>query len=421
MMMTGRGQKLPKKHAGWLGRSGALLCGALGCLAFIFATVTPVKADAKFRAWVEGFWPQAKAAGISRQTYDRAFAGITGPEPKVIEAANYQPEYKRPIWEYIDRLVSKKRMENGWEMLRQHQVLLDAIEAKYGVDRHIVVAIWGIESSYGERQGDYNVIQALATLAYHNNRAKFARSQLIGALKILQRGDITPERMMGSWAGAMGHTQFIPTTYNAYAVDFTGDGKRDIWGTLPDALGSTANYLRVSKWRPGETWGYEVALPSGMRPGSQNEKTARTLAEWEKLGVRRVGGQPFPRPGDRATLWTPAGAKGGPSFLLLNNFRSILRYNNANSYALAVGHLADRLRGLPPFQRPWPTDEFHLALEQRLELQRHLAARGLLEDEPDGDIGPRTMEALRAYQRARGLPPDGFPSMKLLEMMRNES
>ncbi len=385
----------------------------------VCATFGAQPAEAKtFAQWVEGFWPTARAAGITRETYDRAFAGLE-PDPKVIESANFQPEYVKPVGEYVDRVVSEKRVTTGKQMLVDQQALLDQIEKKYGVDRAVVVAIWGVESNYGTQPGDMNVIRALATLAYHGNRSSFARPQLIAALKILQRGDITVEAMNGSWAGAMGHTQFIPTTYQAYAVDWDGDGKRNIWGDVPDALASTASYLKKSGWRTDETWGYEVKLPKGYSPRKNSEKSLRTLADWQRAGVVRINGEPYPRPGDKAGLYAPEGAN-GPAFLVLNNFRTLLRYNNATSYALGVGHLSDRLKGYGGFVRPWPTDEKRLSFDQRTELQQLLTSKGYLEGEPDGVIGPATLEAVKSYQRTKGLPVDGFPSRTILEMLRKE-
>lgn len=371
------------------------------------------------KACAESLWPAAKSAGVSRGTFERAFQGFSI-DPEVIELATYQPEYVKPIGEYIDRAVSEKRIKIGKEKLSEHQALLGALEDKYGVDRHILVAIWGVESNYGVQPGDKNVIRSLGTLYCTGKKAKFAKPQLISALKILQRGDIGFEAMNGSWAGAMGHTQFIPTTYSAYAVDYDGDGRRDIWNNIPDALASTASYLKVSKWRPGETWGYEVRLPKGFDPKRVNENTLRPLGEWQKLGIVRVNGEPYPRPGDKASLFAPEGTR-GPAFLLLNNFRSLLRYNVAKSYALAVGHLADRLKGYGPFVQPWPTDEHRLSLEQRMELQQHLIARGILEGEVDGVIGRGTLEAVKTYQRANGLQVDGFPTLTLLKRLRSES
>jgi membrane-bound lytic murein transglycosylase B len=371
------------------------------------------------KACVESLWPSAKSAGVTRATFDRAFQGFTI-DPEVIEAAKYQPEYVRPIGEYIDRAVSDKRVEIGKQMLGEHQALLGALESRYGVDRHIIIAIWGVESNYGVQPGEKNVIRSLGSLICSNTKAKFARSQLNSALKILQRGDISFEAMNGSWAGAMGHTQFIPTTYSAYAIDHDGDGKRDIWGNVPDALASTASYLKVSKWRAGETWGYEVRLPKGFDPKKVSEKSLRPVGSWQKLGIVRVNGEPFPRLTDQASLLAPEGTR-GPAFLLLNNFRSLLRYNVANSYALAVGHLSDRLKGYGRFVQSWPTDENRLSLEQRTELQQLLIARGLLEGDPDGVIGPATLEAVRGYQRAKSLPVDGFPSQTILKLLRSEA
>jgi membrane-bound lytic murein transglycosylase B len=397
--------------------SKALILGAAPALMLSLALPEPAHAD-RFQACVEQFWPAAKGAGVSRATFERATQGITL-DPEVIELANYQPEYVKPIGEYIDRAASEKRIVNGKQKLIEYKPLLDQLEAKYGVDRHILVAIWGVESNYGDQPGDKNVIRSLATLACSGTKAKFARSQMVPALRILQRGDVSFEAMNGSWAGAMGHTQFIPTTYTAYAIDHDGDGRRDIWGTIPDALGSTASYLRVSKWQPGQTWGYEVRLPKGLNPNKISETTYKTLGQWQSLGIVRVNGEPFPRPGDKATLFAPEGTS-GPAFLVLNNFRSILRYNVAKSYALAVGHLADRLAGYGPFIQPWPTGERRLSLEQRKELQERLIATGYLEGEVDGIVGSGTLEGIKSYQRAKGLPADGYPTLTLLKILRSE-
>jgi membrane-bound lytic murein transglycosylase B len=396
----------------------SLILGAGSAVFLILALPAPAAAD-KVQACVESLWPSAKGAGVTRATFDRAFQGFT-PDPEVIEAANFQPEYVKPIGEYLDRAVSDKRIETGKLKLAENQALLEGLEARYGVDRHIIVAIWGVESNYGVQPGDKNVIRSLGTLICSGTKSKFARPQLVSALKILQRGDITFEAMNGSWAGAMGHTQFIPTTYSAYAVDQDGDGKRDIWGNVPDALASTASYLKVSNWRKGETWGYEVTLPKGFNPKKVSESTMKTVGEWQKLGVVRANGAAFPRASDRASLFAPEGDR-GPAFLMLNNFRSILRYNVAKSYALAVGHLADRIRGEGRFVHPWPTDETHLSLEQRTELQQLLIARGLLTGDADGVVGPATLEAVKTYQRSKGLGVDGFPSLTLLKLLQSEA
>jgi membrane-bound lytic murein transglycosylase B len=402
-------------------RNPRLALSLLALLAAISILGVPERALAaqSFAAWVEGFWPVARAAGITRATYDRAFKGLT-PDPKVIEAANFQPEYVKPIGEYIDRVVSDKRIAMGKQKLEENKALLDQLEKRYGVDRTILIAIWGVESNYGTQPGDMNVIRSLATLAYSGTKAAFARQQLIAALKILQHGDISVEQMNGSWAGAMGHTQFIPTTYQMFAVDYDGDGKRDIWADVPDALASTASYLKHANWQAGATWGYEVNLPKDFNPKKVSDKTMKNLGDWQKLGLTRVGGEAFPRPGDKATLFAPGGSD-GPAFLVLNNFRSILHYNVATSYALGVGHLADRLKGYGPFVHPWPTDENHLALDQRVELQKLLVAKGLLVGDTDGIIGPATLDAVKTFQRSKGLPVDGFPSRTILELLRKES
>jgi membrane-bound lytic murein transglycosylase B len=400
-------------------RTSKSLIFKAGSAALLLLAFPGMAAADRVQACVEGLWPAAKGAGVSRATFDRAFQGFSI-DPEVIEAANFQPEYVKPIGEYIDRAVSDKRVEIGKQKLVEYQSLLGSLETRYSVDRHILIAIWGVESNYGMQAGDKNVIRSLASLICTGTKAKFAKPQLISALRILQRGDISYDAMNGSWAGAMGHTQFIPTTYTAYAVDQDGDGRRDIWGTIPDALASTASYLKVSNWRGGETWGYEVKLPKGLDPKRINENTLKPLGEWQKLGIVRMNGEPYPRLTDKASLFSPEGAR-GPSFLVLNNFRSILRYNVAKSYALAVGHLADRIRGGGPFVHPWPTDETHLSLEQRTEFQRLLIAQGLMTGEPDGVVGPATLEAVKTYQRAKGVGVDGFPSLTLLKMLRSEA
>lgn len=384
----------------------------------VMIALEPARADSSFSRWINDFWPEAREKGVSRQVFNRAFAGVS-PDPSVIEKAEHQPEFAKPIWEYLASAVSDKRIENGKAMLAEHGKLLSAIEARYGVDRHVVLAIWGMETSYGSFMGDRPVIRSLATLAYTGSRKRYGRSQLLSALQTLQNGDIAPEKMSGSWAGAMGHTQFIPTTYSAYAVDFDGDGRRNIWESIPDALASTANYLRVSKWRPGETWGYEVDLPEGFDYEQTGRGIRKTLAQWSALGVRRVKDKPFPRPGDMASIVVPSGSR-GPAFAVLNNFRSIMRYNNAVSYALAVGHLADRIQGFNPngFEKPWPVAYLPLARSQRFELQRLLARKGFLNGKIDGILGPATRAAVRAYQRSAGLEVDGYPSVVVLQHLQ---
>jgi membrane-bound lytic murein transglycosylase B len=387
-----------------------------------FAWASAASAASSFDAWVRDFWPAAHAEGVSRPTYERAFAGVT-PDPEVLEKAQNQAEFVRPLWDYIDSAASEKRVANGREMLARNGALLDRLEAHYGVDKHILVAIWGMESSYGEALANpkimKSVVRSLATLAWGDaRRARFGRQQLLAALKILERGDISVDGLMGSWAGAMGHTQFIPTTYEAYAVDFDGDGRRDVWNSPVDALASAANYLQKSGWVPGKTWGYEVVLPQDFDYEKAYGEVTHTLAKWERLGVRRANGQGFPRPDDNGELFAPAGAN-GPAFLLLRNHFVIKRYNNATSYALAVGHLADRLRGADTFVQPWPAAERPLTGPERMELQQLLAQYGLYQGAIDGKIGPGSRAAIRAYQSRRGMIADGYAGAQLLATLKS--
>ena len=388
--------------------------------ALVIFALLPLAADAATSPskWVRDFWPTAKAAGVSKATYDAALGNFT-PDPDVMKRAGNQAEFKTEIWDYLDMTVSEERITEGKAALASWGKSLDGIERKYGVDKYIVAAIWGIESHYGAVLENPKIvkgtIRSLATLAYAGGRrAKYGRTQLIAALKIVQRGDVSAKGMLGSWAGAMGHTQFIPTTYNAYAVDFDGDGRRNIWTSPVDALASTGAYLDKMGWQTGKTWGYEVQLSAGF-----NQKYAsksRTLGEWRKLGVTRVGGKPYPRPADTASLLLPAGRK-GPAFLLLKNFSVIKRYNVSTSYALAVGHLSDRLRGGDAFQTAWPGKEPALTLAERTRVQAHLKTRGLYDGPIDGDIGSGSRLAIAEYQKTVGLSPDGVASRKLLQLL----
>ncbi|MFD1333226.1 lytic murein transglycosylase [Methylopila musalis] len=388
---------------------------AAAALLFAAATAAPAAAgpnDARFDAFVRALKPQAVAAGVSPALYDRAFRGLTVDE-EAIAKSRYQPEFKTTIAQYVDTRVSDTRINAGRQNLAQWSDTLARIERAYGVDRSVVLAVWGIETNYGATTGNHNVIAALATLACcQTRRPEFFRRELIGALQILQQGHVAPENMNGSWAGAMGHTQFMPTSFKAYAADANGDGRRDIWGSIPDALASTANYLKKHGWRSGETWGYEVIVPRGTKAGAR-----RTLAEWQAAGVRRVAGTGFPNGASPATLLQPTGPN-GPSFLMLNNFRVIKRYNNADSYALAVGHLADRIRGGGPFVTPWPNHDKPLDEQERHELQALLARKGFNVGEPDGKIGPATRDAIMSYQQTQGLAPDGYAGVSLLRHLR---
>lgn len=369
-----------------------------------------------FDRFVATFWSQARKAGISRDTYNTAFHGVR-PDPEILDRASNQAEFKTPIWTYIERRVTDERIAAGRAQKQRHAQVLAAIEKRYGVDRDILVAIWGLESNYGSHTGDKSVIRSLATLAYSGRRQSFGRQQLLAALKIIQNGDIPAHLMTGSWAGAMGHTQFIPTTYEAYAVDWTGDGTRDIWRSVSDALASTANYLKRSGWQPGVPWGWEVTLPKGFDYDLVGKDTSMIVADWTKHGVKPARGGNFGAWAPESSVILPAGAR-GPAFLVTKNFRAILRYNNATAYALAVGHLADRIGGSQDFAGNWPRDQRPLSHTETEELQRLLNRRGYDTGGIDGRVGPRTLSAVRRAQGALGLAPDGYPTTLLLERLR---
>jgi membrane-bound lytic murein transglycosylase B len=328
-----------------------------------------------------------------------------------------QPEFTKSTWDYLDALVSDERITRGRELLAQHAPVFAAAERAYGVDRHIVAAIWGVESNYGTMGGERSVLRSTATLACVGRRRDYFREEFLSALEILQRGDVAPDRLIGSWAGAFGPTQFMPTTFKRFAVDFDGDGRRDVVDSVPDVVASTANNLKTDGWERGERWGYEVALPPQFDYLLADPARQMTLAQWQALGIRRADAKPFPRRSERAFLLLPAGAR-GPAFLMLGNFRVIMKYNPAEAYALAIGHLADRLGGGGPLVQSWPRDERALTIAERFELQQLLAQRGYDVGEPDGLLGPRTRIAIRNFQVAAGQIPDGFASSLVLDRLR---
>ena len=380
------------------------------------APVQAVRAPSNpaFDQWRQEFRARALREGISARVFDTALAGVT-PDPEILGREANQPEFNRAIWDYLDSAVSQSRIETGRRMLTEHRRLLDDIEARYGVEREVVVAVWGLESAYGTLRGRTRIIPALATLAMSSRRAEFYQEQLIGALRILQSGDVDASHMVGSWAGAMGHTQFIPTSYLAYAVDFRGDGRRDIWSDDPtDALASTAAYLARHGWQRGQPWGVEVVLPRGFNP--RHAGTRRAMSDWQALGVTPQRGTSLPRQGE-AELMFPAGSH-GPALLVFQNFRVIKRYNNADAYAMAIGHLADRLRGAGAIGAAWPRNDRPLNRTEREELQRLLAQAGHYGGAIDGRVGSGTLEAVRNWQSQNGLPADGYVSMALLSRMR---
>ncbi|GHC21228.1 murein transglycosylase [Gemmobacter nanjingensis] len=365
--------------------------------------------------WIAAFRPRALASGVSAGTYDAAFREVIY-NPEVIRRSNNQAEFTKSLWEYLETAVSDKRVANGRAMLARHAGVLNQIEATYGVDKEVVVAVWGMESSYGEKRGDLPLIEALATLSYDGRRAEFFQGQLIAALKILQAGDTDARHMLGSWAGAMGHTQFIPTSYLAFAVDFTGDGKRDIWSDDPtDALASTAAYLAKSGWQRGQPWGMEVTLPPGFGAAVSGKSAKRSGADWRAMGITRADGRPVPD--GQAALLLPAGVKGA-AFLIYRNFHAIERYNQADAYVIAVGHLSDRLKGGPGLKTPWPAGDSTLRMAERMELQERLTAMGFDTGGADGNVGQKTIAAVKAFQTARGLVPDGYPDREVLELLR---
>ncbi|MGC1588178.1 MAG: lytic murein transglycosylase, partial [Rhodomicrobium sp.] len=312
---------------------------------------------------------------------------------------------------------SDERITRGRELLAQHAPVFAAAERAYGVDRHIVAAIWGVESNYGTVGGERSVLRSTATLACVGRRRDYFREEFLSALDILQRGDVTPDRLIGSWAGAFGPTQFMPTTFKRFAVDFDGDGRRDVVDSVPDVIASTANNLKTDGWASGERWGYEVVLPPQFDYLLADRARQMSLAQWQALRVRRADAKPFPRRSERAFLLLPAGAR-GPAFLMLGNFHVIMKYNPAEAYALAIGHLADRLAGGGLLIQSWPRDERALTIAERFELQQLLAQRGYDVGEPDGLLGPRTRIAIRNFQVAAGQIPDGFPSSLVLDRLR---
>jgi membrane-bound lytic murein transglycosylase B len=392
-------------------------------IAMLIALATPfaipsARADAGFLNWINQFRSIAYRSGVSRATFDKAFAGITDPDPEVLQKARYQPEFTAPTWQYFDNRVQEGAVEIGRQMNSSWNSWLSRIEARFGVDRYTLLAIWSMETNYGEIMKNdsvmRNVVRSLATLAYGDrSRAKFARTQLIAALKILQQGDITVSHLSGSWAGAMGHTQFIPTSYQAYAVDMDGNGRRDIWSSVPDALATAANLLRRNGWQSGKTWGYEVTLPPGRKfPGG-----SMSLAKWEAIGVKRANGKPFPRPSDSAVLKVPDG-RNGPVFLVLKNFFVIKRYNNADNYALAVGLLADQIAGYGGLVHDWQRPFTPLTFTEKMELQRKLSAMGYYGGEIDGRIGSGSRAAIEAFQKRAGMEETGHPSKEVLKALK---
>ena len=367
-------------------------------------------------AYLADLWTEAKSRRIPRDLFEQAFAGFKI-IPKVIESSTTQPETLATVQNYIEKRVNTKRIASGRAKSIEWNNALARIEEAYGVPAEILVSIWGIETNYGGFMGGSNVLHALATLAHENYRGAYFRRELMTALEIVRDGHVRSDRMVGSWAGAMGQTQFMPSSFVNYAVDFEGDGRADIWSSVPDALASSANYLSKSGWRHGEAWGYEVRLPKTFDYASAWAARRMTMQEWQRLGAIRVDGKAFPRPGDSARFYLPAGGR-GPAFLLLRNFDVIKRYNNSDSYALSVAHLADRVSGGASFTAAWPADIAPLSQVERRELQKLLSERGYDVGEIDGRIGAKSRLALIRYQKSEGRLADGFPTKQILQSLR---
>jgi lytic murein transglycosylase len=382
-------------------------------LAVLTLAAAPAAAQS-FTDCVAGLRQQAIAAGLDRATAARALS-LTQPDEKVLRFSQFSPEFDTPIWDYLAYLVDDQRIADGRAMMQRHAATLRAVEARYGIDRHVIAAVWGVESDYGRSAGDNFLPHALATLVCAGeSRREFWRKELAAALSLVARGDLQLDELYGSWAGAFGHTQFIPTTYERHAVDFDGDGRRDLVKSIPDALASTANYLRRTGWRSGEPWMLEVKVRPNYA-GPRGRRAFATLADWGKRGVTRADGTPLAGRA-MAGLLLPAGPN-GPGFLTFRNFGAIFAYNHADSYAIAISHLAHRLAGLPGFRTPWPTDDPGLSRVQQLELQKLLLAKGYDIGKPDGKIGPATRTAIAEAEKRLGWPATGRAGMKIYKSL----
>lgn len=388
-------------------------------LAAVFGLATAHAADApdpaRFAPCVAGLKADAAARGISGPSYDRLTASLA-PDMKVLDFLDYQPEFRTPIWDYLSGLVDDERVADGRAMQKQWAEVLANVSARYKVDPATVVAVWGVESNFGRNFGARPLLTSLSTLSCYGRRQAYFRGEFFDALKIVDSGDVKAEQLVGSWAGAFGHTQFMPSTFLRLAVDYDGDGRRDLVGSIPDALASTANFLRKAGWREGEPWGYEVRLPAGFDTSGAGRKNKQALSSWSARGITRIDGSPLSGP-DSAGLLLPAGPK-GPAFIVFRNFDVIFGYNAAESYALAIAHLADRLKGGGAFATPWPTDDAGLSRAERRELQTLLIAKGYAIGTVDGMLGDASRAAIRSEQQRLGHTVDGRAGQKLLTALR---
>ena len=384
--------------------------------AALLIAATGAHAQGDFRSCLAGLQQSAAAAGVSAQTFAQATRGISF-DDEVIKASQNQPEFKTPIWDYMAALVDEERVDDGRAAMRQWASALAQAEVRYGVDRHTVAAVWGVESNFGKNLGGRPLVQSLATLVCGGNRrAAYFKGELIATLRIVERGDIAAERLNGSWAGAFGHTQFMPSTYQRLAVDLDGDGRRDIVDSVPDALGSTANFLAKAGWHSGQPWGYEVRLPESFSASAAGRRNKKPVAHWASLGVRKVDGSALSGEG-AAGIMIPAGID-GPAFLVTKNFDALYSYNAAESYGLAIAVLSDRLRGRAGVRTAWPTDDPPLSRAERRTLMSALISRGYYVGEPDGRIGQKTRDAIKDVERRLGMPPTGRPGGKVLQALR---
>jgi len=379
----------------------------------------PSDADLKAYATCLGqLRPDALKAGVSGATFDTYTQGIT-PDMSILELLDAQPEFKTPIWDYLASLVDAERIHDGEQGLEQWSKELARIQTQYGVDPATVVAVWGVESNFGKNLGGRPLLQSLSTLSCFGRRQAYFRGEFFATLKIIQDEHVKPERLNGSWAGAFGQTQFMPSTYLRLAVDFDGDGRRDLVDSVPDALASTANFLKRAGWNSDIPWGFEVTLPSGLDTSGAGRRNKKPMSQWAAAGIKRANGRALPAGELQAGLLLPAGPQ-GPAFLVTKNFDALYSYNAAESYGLAIAHLSDRLRGGMPFVRAWPTDDPGLSRAERREIQELLVARGYDIGKPDGVIGTRTRQALQQVQRELGLPDDGRAGQKTLKALRQQ-
>ena len=418
-----------------LPRLAALLCMLAGCASTAPKPAPPPPApivtipiqpppqfssgDAKFDAFLSQVRSEALASGITAATFDSATAGIA-PIPAIVSMNANQPEFTKPVWSYLDSAVSARRIKDAQFMLARYGEVLDRIATQYGVPKEILVAVWGMESDYGADSGNFNLFAALATLAYDGPRAAYAKPEFLTALHIYQDRQYPLSEMVGSWAGAFGQTQFTPNTFLKYAADGDGDGQIDLWHCVPDALASAARLLAEQGWVRGQSWGYEVTLPDGFAYEDADLDTEKSISEWSARGMKAAGGESLPQTGESASVYLPAGAR-GPAFLVFSNFRTILKYNNAASYALAISLLADRMAGGEPVKHAWPRDERALSRNERIALQMDLQKLGFDTGAADGVLGRKTRAALRLYQKSKSLVADGFATAMLLAMLEADA